>query len=207
MPAVRTGHQSRMLAAFIDTCHIPIAIRAPDLLRRSGKYDLEVDDVQIVLRAGAPCGADRTEEAGLSGLQGRIRRDAARRAGRRSPLHGRGAAQLSQLTAWNRSWNRDAACSVCGSEATRRDVTKCPMWRLRVELSGDRHCNQLDTGRAPSSGSQDTREQTQKNICPGPWNIESHDRGYEGSFVELSVPGQEPRLIEVSSSKADYGTG
>ena len=51
----------------------------------------------------------------------------------------------------------------------------------------------------------DPRTQGSKiKTLPGLWNAKSHDRGYEGAFVEFSEPGQEPRLIEVNSSQAEY---
>ena len=74
--------------------------------------------------------------------------------------------------------------------------------------SGDRNCTQLDTARVSSFKRTPRHRGGGKLKAPlDPWNVKSHDREYEGSFVEFLEPGQEPRLIEVSSSQADYETG
>ena len=50
----------------------------------------------------------------------------------------------------------------------------------------------------------DPRTQGSQHKIPlGSWNKFTHHRGYEGSFVEFSKPGEEPRLIEVCSPQED----
>ena len=41
----------------------------------------------------------------------------------------------------------------------------------------------------------------------GPWNKLAHHRGYKGSFIELSKPGEKPILMEVCSSQEDPDGG
>ena len=41
----------------------------------------------------------------------------------------------------------------------------------------------------------------------GPWHEPAHHRGYPGSFINFSGPGDDPRLIEVCSTREGTGGG